>query len=107
VSALPGVRSVSFLDSVPLSIGGTGYDFKTQGGKGGEVRNLNADVYNVGSRLFETLGIPLLRGRDFSRQTGDEHAVIINQTAARGGTARHRFARSPRSARRANNGTAL
>jgi predicted permease len=83
VSALPGVHSVSFLDSVPLSIGGTSYDFKLQGGTGRAPQNLNADVYNVGSGFFETMGIPLVRGRDFSRRTGDEHAVIINETMAR------------------------
>jgi predicted permease len=83
VSALPGVRSVSFVDSLPLSIGGTNYDFKPQGAQGGEQHTLNADVYNVGSGFFETMGIPLLRGRDFSRGTGDEHTLIINETMAR------------------------
>lgn len=83
VSALPGVRSVSYIDSLPLSIGGTGYGFKVEGGQGRAEQNLNADVYNVGSGFFGTMGIPLLRGRDFSRATGDEHAVIINETMAR------------------------
>jgi predicted permease len=82
VAALPGVRSVSFVDSLPLSIGGTSYDFKPQGAQGGEQHTLNADVYDVGSGFFETLGIPLLRGRDFTRGPGDEHALIINETMA-------------------------
>jgi len=82
VAALPGVRSVSFVDSLPLSIGGTSYDLKPQGAQGGEQQTLNADVYNVGSGFFETMGIPLLRGRDFSRDKGDEHALIINETMA-------------------------
>ena len=83
VSALPGVRSVSFVDSLPLSIGGTGGDFYAQGGPAGGAERVNADIYRVGAGFFENLGIPLWRGRDFNRQTDDEHVAIINQTMAR------------------------
>ena len=81
VSALPGVVSVSFLDSVPLSIGGTSFDFKIDGGKNGS-KEANANVYNVGTRFFETMRIPLLRGRDFRLQEGAERVAIINETMA-------------------------
>jgi predicted permease len=83
VSALPGVRSVSFLDSVPLSIGGTSFDFKVEGGKGRAEQNVNTDVYSVGAGFFETMGIPLVRGRDFTLKSDDEHVAIINETMAR------------------------
>ena len=83
VSTLPGVRSVSFVDSIPLSIGGIGYDFKVQGGKGRAEQTLGADVYTVSTGYWETMGIPLLRGRDFSRQAGDDRAAIVNETFAR------------------------
>jgi putative ABC transport system permease protein len=83
VSVLPGVRSVSFVDSLPLSIGGTSYDFKSSGGKDGKEVEVNADVYSVGSGYFEAMGIPLLRGRDFNRQTDDEHVAIVNEHMAR------------------------
>jgi predicted permease len=82
VSALPGVRSVTFLDSVPLSIGGTTFGFKVEGSKDG-TKETSADVYNVGSRFFETMGIPLLRGRDFSPTTDGEDVAIINETMAK------------------------
>jgi putative ABC transport system permease protein len=82
VSALPGVRSVSYVDSLPLSIGGTSFGFKAATGKGGAPQDANADVYNVSQGFLETLGIPLIHGRDFSRQTDDEHVAIINQTMA-------------------------
>ena len=82
VTALPGVTSVSFLDSVPLSIGGTNYDVSAEGDKGGP-KNINADTYNVGTRFFETMGIPLMRGHDFSPQMGSERVVIINQNLAK------------------------
>jgi predicted permease len=84
VSALPGVQSVSYLDSLPLSIGGTAFDFKaegaTQGGR--DAQPFNVDVYYAGSRFFDTMGLPLLRGRDFGKQT-DASSVILNETAAR------------------------
>jgi predicted permease len=83
VSALPGVRSVSFVDSLPLSIGGTNDGFRDPGKKTKDDDEVNANVYRVGAGFFESLGIPLLRGRDFNRQTDDEHVAIINQTMAR------------------------
>jgi predicted permease len=83
VSALPGVRSVSFVDSLPLSMGGVNYDFKTEGGKDRAEQTVNADVYSVGSGYWETMGIPLLRGRDFSRTAGDGNVAIVNETLAR------------------------
>jgi len=81
VAALPGVTSVSFLDSVPLSIGGTSYDFKADTGKSG-AKEVEGEVYNVGSRFFETMGIPLRRGRDFTLQEGTDRVAIINETMA-------------------------
>ena len=83
VSTLPGVRSVSFVDSLPLSIGGSSGDFYAKGSKAEGDERVNADFYRVGAGFFETLGIPLWRGRDFNRQTDDEHVAIINQTMAR------------------------
>ena len=65
VSALPGVQSVSFVDSLPLSIGGTNDGFHSPGEKTKDDDEVNANVYRVGAGFFESLGIPLLRGRDF------------------------------------------
>jgi ABC-type antimicrobial peptide transport system permease subunit len=62
VSALPGVRSVSFVDTVPLSIGGTRYDFRAANGKGGAEQNANTDV---------------------KLKSDDDHVAIINETMAR------------------------
>lgn len=79
VSALPGVRSVSYLDSIPLSIGGTSLEFQAEGVK--DAKPVTADVYYAGSRFFETMGLPLLHGRDFATQT-DAASVILNEKAA-------------------------
>ncbi|HWR51581.1 MAG TPA: FtsX-like permease family protein, partial [Bryobacteraceae bacterium] len=79
VQALPGVQNVTFLDSIPLSIGGTSFDFKADGK---EAKSANADVYNVGANFFKTMEITLLRGRDFSAAT-DGKAAIVNENLAR------------------------
>ena len=77
VSALPDVRSVTFLDSLPLSIGGSSGDFKTA-----DARQTNAHTYTVGRRFFETMGLPLLRGRGIAASDGKD-AAIINEVMAR------------------------
>ncbi len=79
VSALPGVRSVSYLDSIPLSMGGSASDFQAEGVK--DAKPANTDIYFAGTRFFETIGIPLLRGRDFGKP-GDAASVILNEHAA-------------------------
>jgi len=83
VGALPGVRSVSYLDSIPLSIGGTSFDFQaeTTPDAAKDAKPAAIDVYFAGSRFFETMGLPLLRGRDFDRQT-DAASVILTEKAA-------------------------
>ena len=80
VSALPGVVSVSYLDSIPLSIGGTSFDLKAQGVK--DAKPIETDVYYAGSRFFETMGLPLMRGREFDLRT-DAAGIIINETLAK------------------------
>lgn len=77
VGALPEARSVTFIDSLPLSLGGTSFDFKSGS------TSVNADVYNVGAKFFETMSLPLLRGRDFNVQTDGRGTAVINQTMAR------------------------
>jgi predicted permease len=71
------------LDSVPLSIGGTSWDFKVERGKGDTPQTVNTDVYYVGSGFFETMGIPLARGRGFQLPADNEFAAIINENMAR------------------------
>ncbi len=79
VSALPGVQSVTFADSLPLSLGGTSFGFRTPGAKD----EVTADVYRVGAGYFSTLGIPLRRGRDFDLGRDTGRTVILNEEAAR------------------------
>ena len=82
MSALPGVRSVSFVDTLPLSIGGTSDGFNVDASQSIPAQQVNADVYTVDSGYFQTLGIPLLRGHDFIPRSNDKNTIIINQTMA-------------------------
>jgi predicted permease len=82
VSALPGVRSVSFVGVVPLSIGASNNSYDVDAVKDHPRQNVNADTNNVGSGYFTTMGIPLLRGRDFVASMDDKHSVILNETMA-------------------------
>ena len=81
VGALPGVTSVSYVDSIPLSIGGTSFDFKTSGAK--EQKQANTNVYMVGAGYFATMGIRARRGRDFDARKDTGATVIINEEMAR------------------------
>jgi predicted permease len=82
VSALPGVRSVSFVGVVPLSIGSNNNNYEIDAVKDHPKQSVNADTNDVGSGYFGTMGIPLLRGRDFDLSTDDQHVAIINETMA-------------------------
>ncbi len=58
VSALPGVRSVSFVGVVPLSIGATSNNFDVEATKDHSKQTVDANVNNVGSGYFRDDGHP-------------------------------------------------
>jgi predicted permease len=78
VRALPGVRSVSFVDNVPLSMTATTHGFESD--VPGQTANANVD--NVFSGYFQTMGIPFVRGRDFNLRSDSANVAIVNQTMA-------------------------
>jgi predicted permease len=82
VSALPGVRSVSFVGVMPLSIGATNYKYDVEATDNHPKQSVDANTNNVGGGYFQTMGIPILRGREFNPQTDDEHVAVINETMA-------------------------
>jgi putative ABC transport system permease protein len=86
LAAIPGARSVAIDDSPPLSgnsgpapIAVVGRTVPPLGDRPNALRHL------VGPNSFATLGIPLLRGRDFNERDrpGSPETVIINQAFAR------------------------
>ena len=86
VASLPGVRAVSMAASLPLSMDGRSKTSATR------VENfqipadriLSWEFVLVDSGCFQTLGIPLLRGRDFSSQDslGAPKVMIVNELLA-------------------------
>ncbi len=82
VAVLPGVRSVSFAGIVPLSLGGSNNNFDAEATKDHPKKTVLANMNNVGTEYFQSMGIPVLRGRDFNLQLDDQHSIIINETTA-------------------------
>ncbi len=85
VAALPGVKAVTIASSRPFGGGIMRSVFLEGQAPAPNGRGVLVQLNNVGLRFFESLGIPLLQGRDFSERD-DENApkvVIINETMAR------------------------
>ena len=84
--ALPGVTSVAYANSLPLSIdqSTTTAERTDEPDKEGRQRP-HANWYDISPGLLSTLRVPLLQGRDFTEHDS-EHAptvAIVNQTFAR------------------------
>jgi predicted permease len=94
VESVPGVEAASVARNLPLG-GGTsvrslliegreGPDNESRsdnvGSAGSDANSVNVNV--IGPKYFQTLGIPLLRGRDFSAQDTEENpgVVVINES---------------------------
>ena len=82
ISALPGVRSMSFVCTVPLSLGANVDGFETDATRDHARQSASANVNAVGSDYLGTMEIPLMRGRDFKPQAGEGHSAIVNETMA-------------------------
>lgn len=80
-STLPGVTSVAAADILPL--GGEMYSGTIVSDNGGP--SSRASVAHVSPTYFETLGLPIVRGRAFTpaEVAADAPVAIINETVAR------------------------
>jgi predicted permease len=83
VVALPGVRSASLADMMPLGTAESTEGISIEGSKAAE--SVAVDSVVVAPGYFRTMGIPLLHGRDFSDadNPGASKVVIINDDMAR------------------------
>jgi predicted permease len=85
IGALPGVQSVSLTRVVPISGGGQRRGIQLEGyqPQPNEDTELNTNV--IGLNYFNTMGIPLVAGRDFNAQDreGSPLVVIVNEELAR------------------------
>jgi predicted permease len=86
IRELPGVESVSGTDDLPLrQFQGSGSAFEVQGRPAVEPGSEpTADFFYVEPRYFETMQIPLVRGRGFTDQDNEHSAsvVLINKSLA-------------------------
>ena len=84
--ALPGVEAVALADRIPLgaSIMNTDVvvDDRQPDANG---RGVDVDITSVGPGYFAALGIPLIRGRDFSERDGknEERVAIVSEAFVR------------------------
>ncbi len=85
IGSLPGVKSVSLTRIAPISGGGQRRGIQLEGyqPQPNEDTELNTNV--IGLNYFNTMGIPLVAGRDFSAQDreGSPLVVIVNEELAR------------------------
>jgi predicted permease len=83
VAALPGVTSVSFTDFIPFSLVGEHGMFSAKGSASADARRVRAYMVRVDPGYFETMGIPLLSGRDFGHEAANgEKVAVINRAMA-------------------------
>jgi len=83
VQQLPGVRSASYAHFLPLGTSRTSMSVGKQLGK--DPNAMTVDVYQVGHGLLQTMGMPLLRGRDLTEKEAESDkpdALVINETLA-------------------------
>jgi predicted permease len=84
VSAVPGVRRAAAVSAPPFSGGNSGNVFEIEGRTADEGGPPDADYRVVSPGYFETLGIAMRDGRDFTDADGGTRGtVIVSETAAR------------------------
>src|SRR2546425_1270365 len=86
IQQVPGVRSESFSFLTPISGGGwDNYEKFVEGYTPYPGEDMDVYINAVSPRFFETLGTPVLLGRDFGPQdhAGSAFVALINQTMAR------------------------
>lgn len=81
--ALGGVRSASLASELPMSGEGSSMGLYVEHDASGPHADVEQTIVDVG--FFDTLGIPLIAGRDFTEQDREEApwVLIVNETMAR------------------------
>ena len=85
VGAIPGVVSVGAVGHLPFE-GNAGRGFQVEGQPPAEPGNMPGANYSVACpNYFRTMGIPMLKGREFTRQDTlhSPAVIVINETMAR------------------------
>ena len=86
VSAVPGIQSATVARRLPLTAGGIAFaTVAIDGYAPAKDEDMRLNYETVGPQYFQTMRIPLVRGRDFNErdQEGAPGVVVINETMAR------------------------
>ncbi|HEY3581087.1 MAG TPA: ABC transporter permease, partial [Pyrinomonadaceae bacterium] len=85
LEATPGVQSASSIQPLPLNGDRFVISFQIQGREVSPKDEPAADIFMTGVGYFRTMGIPIVRGRDFDNrdQHGAPGVAIINEEFAR------------------------
>ncbi|HKX33242.1 MAG TPA: ABC transporter permease, partial [Blastocatellia bacterium] len=85
IEQLPGVQSASLAQIVPLTFSRRHAGLAIDDQQAPDDRYPEVDSNTVGPRYFETMGIPVLAGRELGRQDseGAPLVAVINETMAR------------------------
>ncbi len=84
LSSLPGVQSVSMASALPLAAGGMRLQRPAGLTRPAVNEPISIDIVRIAPRFLETIGLPLLRGRDFQSLDTEQSAptIIVNETMA-------------------------
>jgi predicted permease len=84
ILAIPGVLEASSMAMPPLAGGGMGLG-RIHGGSIEKAKATGSDSNIVGPRFFETVGMPILRGRGIGEQdtAKAQRVAVLNETLAR------------------------
>jgi len=82
LEALPSIRSVALSNRVPLGFGGGSTAVKPQGYVPQANESMETQVAIVTPNYFQTMQIPIVKGRDFALQDTmkSQRAVIVSET---------------------------
>jgi predicted permease len=85
VRAVPGVLSASVARDIPSSGSGSGCDSRNSAKPSVDIPVFDCRHNEVGSQFFHTMGISVIRGREFTAQDGERgnKVVAINESLAR------------------------
>jgi putative ABC transport system permease protein len=85
IAAIPGVRSVARTQAAPIYTSGWDWDAKREGSNGHDDGAVDSNMRFVTSGYFSTLGLRLLRGRDFTRadEPSDAAVAIVSRGLAK------------------------
>ncbi len=85
LAALPGVEAVSMAEIVPLGLARQRRGIEVAGYAPRDGEEMEFGVNTVGAGYFETMGIPLVRGRGFAAtdRAGAAPVAVVNEAFAR------------------------